>query len=309
MSRIRTNVDNTFMVKVLSLVSAIALWFFVMNEQNPVGESSFNVPVVVVDAPEGMQVTLEEETARVTLRAPRSLFSALDKADIRVVASLNGMEEGTENVRLHAVIPQGFELVGVSPDNVSVRLEPIVEKQFEVSLIRAGSVAPEMVVSATRPLQRIVNVTGPRSKVEQVAKVIGYVGLTADRTQDFTLNVPLSAVTAEGHGIEGLKLSPNKIDVEIQLVKGLAKKTIDIKPILDGTLRNGYAIGSVKVTPSRVEIAGSNEAVGNLQQLYTEKIALDELTKSEKRTIRLNLPDNVTAAVEQVTVEIEVNKK
>jgi len=309
MTRIRTKVDNNFLVKVLSLFSAIALWFFVMNEQNPMGESSFTVPITVVDMPEGMKATLDEEIVSLKLRAPRSLFATADKTEMKVLASLANQEEGTFMVKLHAIVPQGFELVGIEPATVSIKLEPLVERQFEVNLIRAGSVSPEMTVSAVKPKQRIVTVTGAKSQIDRIARVIGYVGLNQERKEDFQLNVPLTAVSAEGKGIEDVKLSPGSVEVNVELVRGLAKKTIDIKPMLDGTLQSGYTMGKVTVNPSKLEVAGPAIVMNNVQVLYTEKISLDELTKTEKRKVKLILPDGVTAASDQVTVNVEINAK
>ena len=66
------NVRNLFRrnlpVKVLALIAAVIMWGYVMNEENPSVNATYTVPVEIVNAPEGYDVTMNVKEVRLKVR-------------------------------------------------------------------------------------------------------------------------------------------------------------------------------------------------------------------------------------------------
>jgi len=296
-------------VKILALIGAVILWSFVMQDQNPMIDTSYRVPVTMLNAPEGSKVEIAEESVRIKLRGARSAIAAVDEDDLKAVVNLNGFEPGTHKVKIHTVIPQGVEAVEISPDTVEVTIDPIVQRTMEVTLIRGGQIPKDMAVADISSEPSVVTVEGPSSAVKNVAQVVGYVGFSKSGDTDFDLTVPLTAIGDDGIGIENVHVVPKNVRVHVQLARGLSKKIVDVKPLFEGTLPSGYMIKSARIEPARIEIAGESSALSQIASLTTEPIALSELTKTTRKAVLLNLPDGITVTNRMVFVNIEIEKE
>ena len=296
-------------VKLFALVGATILWFFVMSDQNPVIDSSVSVPVTIVGEPENCVVTPDTRDVRIKLRGARSVFAAVRREEIKASVDLTDKEPGTHHLPIQTVLPQGLEAVSLRPEYVDVLIDPILERRMPISLIQVGSVGSGFTVSLVTPETDHVVLKGPQSRLDSVTQVVGYVGLSADRTTDFDIKAGLSAVDADGRPVNEVTSDPGDISVHIQLARGLSKKIVDIKPIFEGTIASGYAVTDTKIDPPRVEIAGDASALEKINALETEPIALSGLTASARRVVNLILPEGVTVTNRTVMVTISIVRK
>jgi YbbR domain-containing protein len=294
--------------KIIALFVAMILWFFVMNEQNPSIEGSFTVPLTVLHAPSGCKLTQSEDTIKIKLRGPRSAFVGASREDFKAFVDLEGLEEGRQIVRVQTVLPPGFELAGTSPETVVFVLDKIIQRQEDVNLIITGAAAPGATVAKVSPEMTKVMVEGPRTAVNDVSQVVGYVGL-AGNNADFTLNVSLSPVNADGRGVDEVRVIPQTISTGVQLARGLTKKIVSVKPIFAGDLPAGYAVSGAHADPVKIEIAGDAAVLENITALDTEKISLADVTKSVRKAVLVHLPDGVTVTNKTVVVSIDVIEK
>lgn len=300
--------------KLLALVVAVVLWFFVMNDQNPSIDGSFTVPLSVVNVPDNCKIVKADESVKIKVRGPRSLFVSAVDSEFKAYVDLNELENGKHSVKVQTVLPQGFELLETSPDITTVTIDKIVQRQIRAEFIVTGSVAPGMAVANLTPSVTTVTIEGPQSSLDTVTRVIGYVGLSNNH-DDFKVSVALTALNAEGRGVEDVRVVPNTVDVSVQLARGLSKKFVTVKPVFDGALPSGYSLGNVRVDPAQIEIAGETDKIAAVVSLDTEKIELSDVTQADaaKRTaqkdVQLVLPDGITVTNKRVNVTIEIIEK
>ena len=62
----------------------------------------------------------------------------------------------------------------------------------------------------------------------------------------------------------------------------------------------------ITVDPMRIEIAGAENVVSKITSIETEEFSLADVRETQKRQVKLVLPDGVTVADPNVTVEIKV---
>ena len=138
-ARINSLMRNNIFEKLVAIVAATVLWVVVMEDQNPVIEGSYTVPLSFVNVPEGYKVLHGSQPIKIQLRGPRSYFVNYEDKDCRAYSNLGGLEEGDHEVKIEASFPPGFELIAVTPDQTQIKLDPYIEKQMPADLIVTGA--------------------------------------------------------------------------------------------------------------------------------------------------------------------------
>lgn len=63
-SSLRHMIQHNLVAKIVALVVAVVLWGYVMNDQNPAIEGTYNVQIKLKNVPEGYKVSQEMERSR-----------------------------------------------------------------------------------------------------------------------------------------------------------------------------------------------------------------------------------------------------
>ena len=306
------NLQNLFRknlpVKILALIASIIMWGYVMNEENPSVNGRYTVPVEIINAPEGYDVNMGVREVTLKVRAPRSLMAAAHESDFKAVIDLSGDTEGEYDEKIRTVIPQGFELLGMSDDTVHVTMEALIAHGVPVDIVVNGKAAHGMELGEITPSQQYVNVYGPRHLVDSIVKASGKIKL-ADNNSDFTMRVKLTAVTADGENINNLAVLPGELDVTVQLVPGEGKKIVPVKPAVSGILPEGYVLGEVTVQPNQVELAGANKTLADIKNVDTVPVSLPGVTSTLDKDVELSLPEGIASTVKKVTLHIVIKSK
>lgn len=306
------NLQNLFRknlpVKILALIASIIMWGYVMNEENPSVNGRYTVPVEIINAPEGYDVNMGVREVTLKVRAPRSLMAAAHESDFKAVIDLSGDTEGEYDEKIRTVIPQGFELLGMSDDTVHVTMEALIAHGVPVDIVVNGKATHGMELGEITPSQQYVNVYGPRHLVDSIVKASGKIKL-ADNNSDFTMRVKLTAVTAAGENINNLAVLPGELDVTVQLVPGEGKKIVPVKPAVSGILPEGYVLGEVTVQPNQVELAGANKTLADIKNVDTVPVSLHGVTSTLDKDVELSLPEGIASTVKKVTLHIVIKSK
>ena len=308
MTRLRALVQRNLPAKIIALVVAVVLWLFVMNEQNPQIEGSFTVAVELRNVPEGYKITQSEKSVKLKVRGARSFFVSAEPEGFKAYADLDGLDSGEHEVKVKAVLPQGFELVDAQPETVSVTLDKIVRRSVRIDLIVTGSASAGYTVGKISQSANTTVIEGPESRVAEVDRVIGYVGLSGNR-DDFTLQVPLTPINSDGKAVDDVDLLARTVEVSVQLARGLTRKIVSVRPVLDDALPEGFTLGEVQVEPAKIEIAGEAALISKVASIDTEKIVISDMKESGKKIVHLAIPNGVAISNREVTVTVELKPK
>ena len=211
-------------LKIISLLSAILLWFIVINIENPVTTQNFNHLEVQVKHQE--EVTsrrkaikfLEGKTVSVTIRGKRLELEKLRKSDIIVTADIELINEYGA-VEIEVWVPEQFEIVRKTPTHMKVELEDVVTVQKNISydLIgepASGYIIQEGVIKPTNSL----SITGPKSQVSKIATVLVPVDVR-EKKKDISIYAEPIAYDQDGNEILGLDKSIEQVEVYIPIKK------------------------------------------------------------------------------------------
>ena len=269
-SSLRHMIQHNLVAKIVALVVAVVLWGYVMNDQNPAIEGTYNVQIKLKNVPEGYKISQENGTVKVKVRGARSLFVTTNSEDFKAYVDLKDAESGKKAYKVQVDTPQGFEVVDEKPATVEVTLDRIVERKVRAIVNVNGAPAPGVAVAKVSQASSEVVVEGPESVVNEVDRVIGYIGLTGKNDSDFDLKVPLSATNAEGREVQEVVVKPSKMYVTIQMARGLMKKIVTVQAAIADDLDKGYEFVGSKVDPLKIEIAGNEKAISSVDTWMTE---------------------------------------
>ncbi len=114
---------------VLSLLIAVALWFYVGSTGRPPDDESLtaslrlsNVDVMVSGLPDGWRASASPAQVDVELRWPAASVLAVRTTDVRAIADIAGLEPGPHPVALRIEFPAGVTTARVVPPSVVVTL-------------------------------------------------------------------------------------------------------------------------------------------------------------------------------------------
>ena len=298
LEQIRDALQRNKLKKVLALILSIALWVYVMGGQNPVIEDSYRVNVKLKNFNAEYKAFFNDQEVRVRLSAPRSYFIDYSEKNILAYIDTTDYGEGEHDIPVEADFPKGFELIGISPETIHVKIEPIIERQMELQLILSGAPKSNRVVKEINSLKDIT-IVGPKSAVNTVSQVVGYVGVTGE-DDDFDLYAPVSALDENGRTVADVRVVPSSVKVFVDIEKS-AKKTVPI--VADLTAPTGKEFDSVTITPNSVEIEGAEDVVNNIDSIKTVSIIIPENIDTYKKELAIVIPaDNLKTNVERVTV-------
>lgn len=153
------------------------------------------------------------------------------------------------------------------------RMSSLEERFFSVPLeIETNG---EFIPSTSIPRTVKITLKGESEHIYPIVEqdIIAYLDLARISSEgEYKINIK-TRLSGTALGVTPLEIS---IDPEILIVKLEKKefKTVSITPSLNGYPDLGYELHGVSVTPEKLEISGPQNAVSNIDSLFTETINL-----------------------------------
>jgi len=109
-------------------------------------------------------------------------------------------------------------------------------------------------------------------------------------------------------GVSGIAIQSISPSFFIVRMAPRGEKTVDIKPVLTGTLPKGYALdkAGIRVSPSRVRIWGVRDKVSKIEHLSTRDIDLSVINKTTVVNIGILYPESSDLSMDRKTVQVRL---
>jgi YbbR domain-containing protein len=158
------------LLKLLSLLLAIALWFAVSGEERT--ETSLHMTLEMVNLDQNLMVTSEVPPAiQVRVVGSRSLVNNLSQSRLVQTLDLSGFKSGRHTFSLGPnsfSLPRGVQVVRIQPNPISLTLAATITRTLPIKPVLENSPAEgyELVSVFTRPAQ--VTVKGPSPELAEL---------------------------------------------------------------------------------------------------------------------------------------------
>lgn len=307
-------IKNNWKAKALSLLAAIILWSFVITNTNPMRSIQFReVPVTILNESElnerGYAIEQNDvnPTVNVKVQAQRSQLNSITPDDLAANAEIKNFDEGIQTIRVKITSPSGVVIDEISPKEINVKLEKIINMQKNVELNISNNLRDDVIIEDTTITPEKVVVTGPRSKVNKIKKLIININ-DISLVSEGTSNLEINPVDENGDIVEGVSLSQGFANVSLRV---LTTKEVSIQLQTTGDVADGYTTSSTSLLNDKVVVKGSQDALNNLETIKTEPVDISNMKKSTEGKATLELPEGVSLndSKENITYKIEIQKK
>jgi YbbR domain-containing protein len=202
--------------KLLSLAIAVALWIAVARE--PEVATSVSVPVEFKSPPNNLDVEGNlPDRVRIEVRGPSGRLTRDDLSSVAVVLDLSDAEPGerTYSIRSRDLnLPSGVTFDRAAPSQVTLRFEPLIEKQEPVQPVYAN-LPPGYRIAGALLNPSSVRVRGSQNRVSPIQQVktdpINLSGFTGEKTFRTHLHIGDPQVRLIG--------APSDITVQVTIAK------------------------------------------------------------------------------------------
>ncbi|MBR5228591.1 MAG: hypothetical protein IKV96_02000 [Firmicutes bacterium] len=308
-----TDVKKKKMISiVLSLLIALACWFYVINGENPTQTEVFtNIPVEMLNAKtlESKDLTIgaiDTTTVSVKLEGKRSALRSIKREDIVASIDMSSYTEGEyySEVRVH--VPSSVSVVEINPAQIRVKIEKIVSVDKDIEILFEGSVPDKKEAVCTGMSTQIVAISGAQSQVNLVEKVIAKVDATQLSETEATFASDLTPVDSSGAEVNDVTVAIKDFTCQAQLY---SVKTVPLEVTTVGSLPHNLELASI-IAPESVKIAGIESDVADITKVKAVPIDLSEITSSKDIPIILDISGSIRLAKSQnaTTIQVTVNK-
>ena len=293
--------------KILSLLAAIVMWFFIMRDQNPVMEVSYTVPVQVQNLAANYIIEDAPQYVRVTLSGPRDTIINLKSENLKAYIDASGVSTGQNNVTIHFNPPSGMSIVEIKPDTVTINVDEFASKKLPVEIVPIGQIPDNVTLKSVTVIPKEVTVSGRKQQVMAATRVVMKVNV-AGQTKNFSAVADLEAWDNAGNVLD-VNISPTQGQAQYELNLLRKDKAVPISAITVGQVADGYEVKGITIKPVQVTITGREEMVDSVSDLKTESIDISNAMAPIDGTYNIVIPDGLTSKMTTVHVTVDIQRK
>ena len=292
---------NNSKIKIISLLSAMVLWMYVMAIVDPEETKLFeNIPVTITNKNELNERDLviypeQDLTTNIYVTGKLSNLKKVTKDDINVYGQINNPLEGNNEIYLKVSTSQRVNYDFKNPVMI-VTLEKIISEDKSIKVDITGSGKNNVGNIMLQDNIDKVSVSGPRSLVNKVKRVVGTVKVNGE-LNDFSQSIKLEPVDANGKVVEGIELEKDSVNVNITL---LTQKTVPITLKLSDNSESGV---NYTMSQNTVTIKGKKDIVDSINDIETQPVKLSEILPGTSKDIYLQVPSGITIETKYITIK------
>lgn len=309
--RVDRLLQNEVFVRVLAVALAVLIYVQVVSQAGggTVQRAIPGVPVELVAVPDTLAVTsVTPRDVTVTVRGDAQVIDGLGAGDLQPTVNLSTGVPGRQRYSLQVSVPRGVQYISVTPNDVTVVAEPVVDRQASVQVATTGTVAPGYALGGATVSPAAVVVHGPESRVNTVAHTAAVVAVGGARAAIRAQVAPVP-VDRTGHPVAGVQVVPNTVEVVVPVARVLPAKVVPVVAVVTGRPASGYAIGRASVRPARVIVLAPASVLRHLRGVDTAPISVNGASTPVQANALLVEPPGVLALQpDNVTVTVPVTQ-
>ena len=291
---------NNIGLKFLSLGLAVIVWLLVVAYYNPETTNLLrDIPVTINYSDSILEdqglilVTIPDETVDVQLEGRRENLALVSKDKVSAKIDISSVTKPGE-YELPVVIGidgQTVTTVSQSINTVTLKFEKAVKAQFTVDAITEGNVTKGYVLEKVAN-PTIVTVTGPESVVAKIVTIQALV--SQDKfTESAVYEGVVRYLDKNGNSLDSTFLSLDTESVKVN-VNVYLEKTVPLQiDLINSAGGNDNAYLIPKIEPASITIAGSQDALAEINSISLGTLDVAELKKNYNEEIALILPNGV----------------
>jgi len=294
-------------IKLLSLLFAIFLWYFVSSEDKV--DMNVNIPVEIVNLPRDLIISNQYKTSLdMTVSGPRGLIRKISQGLTRSI-DLSKAVPGNmiiANEPDSISVPRGVTVLRITPTHITLSLDRLIKKTLAIKAISRGRLSDEYELGAITTQPDTLDVTGPQLTL-------------GDETLIHTKPIDLSDINGSTNKQIDLDIKPeiaeligaSAVSAHIEVKDRLIEKEIARIEITPTGLAPNL---TAKMNPSRLSVKVLTPMIlakkqpKNLDSLFTSTVNLQGLSRGshEIKPVITGPPEVTIQQIEPESIKITI---
>jgi len=309
---------KNWVLKLLSLLFALFLWYFVVGEDKV--DMNVTIPVEIVNLPRDLVISNQfKKQLEVTVSGQRSLIRGMAAQHISRTIDLSKASPGTVVFQNHSdsiSLPRGLSILRVQPPTLTLLLDRLIQKELPIKPALVGKVHNNYKLESVTVEPPTLEISGPQSILGQEQNLntnpIDIDGLDKSDVKQVSLALKSEISDLIGEPVVAVRLNIVELKKEIefadvpidfeiaggrqkeaiyQLLPATVNITTEIPQTMLGATNNIRTLFRARVAPERLE-AGSTTLKVLVESPPRAKILAIEpdtvtLKISETRTLKI----------------------
>lgn len=294
----------------VALVLSALVWVVWTLEQNPSIQDLIDDDIQVDDVNLGPSLVLASQIqpVRVTVGGPRENLRRLTVRDFSARVNLAGIGSGVHQLPVEvAVADAAMEVVRVTPETVTVQIDPFEVRAFEVTarLESAPAVGFSADLNNVVSSPASIQVSGGASEVGEVASIIANLSLEG-ATSDVSTQALLLPTDRSGNEVQNVRLDPQTAQVRVPVTRITSRKRVPVLAELTGSVAPGFFVREISVVPTTVEISGQPEDIERISAVSTVPLDIEGARGDVEGNVGFASPVGVRVVSDEPTAAIVV---
>lgn len=310
---------NKILTALLSVFLALTLWLYVVTVVSPNSDKHYyNIPVTVqsevVLQERGLMITTRElPQVSLHLEGNRIDLDKLNSANITIAVDVSRIGgPGVHNLTYTPTYPgdianNAITVLSRTPGTITIEVEERISKGVPVDILYTGALSEDYMADKDNKTldYEMVNITGPKSVVDQIAMARIEVDLD-DRVESINEQFQYTLCDAKGAPVDAELVTTDVEAVTLNLRIVRVKQLELTVNVVDGggaTMQTS----SITIEPQTIRVSGSDNLLEGLETLELGTINLGEMLADEILTFPIKLPEGITneTGVLEATVDVK----
>lgn len=301
-------------IRILSLLFAVLLWFYVIDNANPIRSKSISVQVLVLH--ENDNTLLDRglvlknknflRSVTVTVKGREEALRNVNPADFTAVIDMSDIKS-VQDKDLIVDTPRytGKEdiVIDYKPVTISFEMEKIEKNPYIVDLVTNGDLKQGFKIIKTTITPDTIALQGVNSLMKSVGAIKAFLDIT-NLDKDLAVRKDCKVYNKKGEEIP--ELSRNlTVDIKLEVAK-----EVPIIPVEKGKPAKNFIETGKKVKPLTVMITGAPEVLAKISDLKTEPVDIENVSANVDIKRLIKLPDGVKLynSPEEVAVSVLIDQ-
>lgn len=160
-------------LKLLSIVLAIILWYFVINEK--AGETALSIRPDFRNIPSSLIIFKNPaESINIRVTGPVTLLRGLNPRDIKALIDLSDAKPGVATFGIqpeNIIVPRGLQVTMVSPASITLRFEKLIKKKLLIEAVLVGKPSEGYKITGVWVEPTYIEVFGAENELKGLKKI------------------------------------------------------------------------------------------------------------------------------------------
>ena len=290
-------------IKIISLLSAIVLWMYVMAVVDPEDTKLYeNIPITITNLNEINDLDLvvdpdEDLVASVYVKGNLSDLQKITVQNINVYGTVNHPIEGQNQLYLRASASDKVT-TDFKSDTIVINLEKVIEEERDITVNITGDYADD--VDTIKLKNQKVKISGPRSRIESVKYIQASFNADKEYSSTYTTDLTLEVLDSNKKKVSDVNLEFDKVSAQISFLK---QKEVKVNPVFSNSGSDLVEGQDFTLSPDVITIKGKSDDIDNIDSINTNTIDINDF-ESNSKAIKLQLPEGVTCDKDSVTIKM-----